>query len=186
VPDKSQDQASAREQKRIADGLRVARILASDGVPIFRSTGELYRNKAGKLVWPYPTAWQKTKLGRPSIEAIEQWKPGLALCALMGVVLDAIDVDAHHGRKLEDVPRSISDHPAVGLATTPSGGWHLLIPCIGMTSWAKPRKGIDFRGGLPDGNGRGFIHIAPTIGVSKVTGRKAPYRWELLWGGHGE
>ncbi len=66
---------------------------------------------------------------------------------------------------------------ALGVAATPSGGSHEFIPALGVGSRDAFRPGIDVRGGRPDGTSRGFVFIAPTVKLSKVTGVLQPYRW---------
>jgi hypothetical protein len=62
------------------------------------------------------------------------------------------------------------------VASTPSGGTHHLVAPLGVRK-AKPLAGIDVQAGDPDGKGRGFVWIAPTVKNSKVTGEPGTYSW---------
>lgn len=175
--DRTQNGAAAREQ-RIAEGLTVARELAAEDVPIFRSISKM--DELGE--WIYPRAWQKSKPGAASLRAIERWGPGYALCAVMGVVYDAVDVDVQKGGHLDDIDLSLRES-ASRTARTPSGGWHLLVPCTGLASG--PMIWGDLKAGRADGSGRGFIFISPTTSFSKPVpgcpgtgGKLRRYRWE--------
>jgi len=153
--------------------LEVARDLARTGVPIFLAEPD------GAGGFRHPRDWQTTE---PDPGVLDRWRPGMAVCAVMGVVCDGVDVDPRHGggeaaealRALDAWPRSY------GRALTPSGGTHDLIARLHTGSKDGVRDGVDLKGGRDDGTGRGFLYIAPSERISKVTGKPEPYRWEVI------
>lgn len=153
------------EQQR-AD-LDVARSLAAAGVPLFLA----YPDAEVKAGFKPPRAWEQTV---PDPAVVDAWRPGLALCAVMGHGLDLVDVDPRAGG---DAGRAIGLAHHYGLAETPSGGTHLFIRSLGVGSRDGVLAGVDLKGGAPDGSGRGFAFIAPTVRASVVTGEPAAYRW---------
>ena len=122
-----------------------------------------------------PAGWERTE---PDPTVVDRWQPGMALAAVMGHVVDGLDVDPRNGGldSLTDitVPRTY------GVQATPSGGWHGLIAPLGTGSRDNVRAGVDLKGGRPDGTGRGFLWIAPTVKLSKATGEIAAYAWSRL------
>ena len=148
--------------------LNVARDLAAAGIPIFVAP---YSSNS-KTGFAFPMGWEKTPAD-PAI--VDQWRPGYALCAVMGQGLDLIDID----------PRSGGDARALngflpyvyGGSNSPSGGMHFFIKSLGVGSKTGFIEGIDFKSGSPDGSSRGFAFIAPTVRVSKVDGVAKPYTW---------
>ena len=148
--------------------LDVARQLAAAGVPIFIA----HPDPTAKIGYRLPPSWQASPAD-PSV--IDQWRPGLALCAVMGCGLDLVDFDPRNGGNpsaLEGMaPR------AYGIATTPSGGMHAFIASLGVGSRDNVLPGIDVKGGLSDGSSRGFAFIAPTVRLSVVTGEPVAYQW---------
>jgi P4 family phage/plasmid primase-like protien len=148
--------------------LDIARRLAAAGVPIFIAQPDA----SVKTGYKPPPRWERTV---PDPAVADLWRPGLALCAVMGCGLDLVDFD----------PRSGGDPAALGdltplfhaLAATPSGGAHGFIASLGVGSRDNILPGIDVKGGNPDGSSRGFAFIAPTVRVSVVTGEPAAYRW---------
>jgi len=103
----------------------------------------------------------------------------MALCAVMGHVVDGLDVDPRSGgeqslRRLEQVgirPRSY------GVAATPSGGTHDLVASLGVRSRDGLLPGIDYKAGIPGEGGHGFLFLAPTVKRSKATGELGVYSW---------
>jgi hypothetical protein len=65
-----------------------------------------------------------------------------------------------------------------GVQATPSGGWHYVISPLREREANAFMPGLDYQGGMPDGKGRAFVWIAPTVRRSKVEpyGRVA-YSW---------
>jgi hypothetical protein len=105
----------------------------------------------------------------------------MALCAVMGVVLDVIDIDPRNGGRLSDLLDALGDDgPEIfGIASTPSHGAHFYIATQGL---AKGRllPGIDFQAGDYSGQGRGFVFLPPTVRPSKHErdeGEPRAYRW---------
>lgn len=145
--------------------LEVARRLVAAGVPVFAAPPDPSTSTGFRL----PIAWETQ---RPQVEQVDRWQPGWALCAVMGHRLDLLDVDPRNGG---DVARSglvsAGMWPTVyAAAATPSGGTHDFIAPLGVGSRDAVRDGLDVKGGMPDGSGRGFAFIAPTVKASKLTG----------------
>lgn len=157
-------------------GLEAARALARAGVPIFVAP-PVSSDPTG---YGLPKRWQDTRPGEHSLGAVDRWRPGWALCAVMGHVVDLLDVDPRNGGSA-----SIQELAAGGAwpsellatAATPSGGWHAFVPAMGVGSRDGVRPGFDVKGGRADGTGRGFAFLAPTERPSKVDGVVSAYRW---------
>ena len=164
-----------REQ---SEALDVARALVVAGVPVFRARPALNRGVwlpdggSGGCGYWIPTGWERKK---PDPDVIDKWRPGEALCALMGHVLDLVDLDPRNGGDPAALNGAMPRTYAV--AATPSEGWHGFIRTLGVGSRDKVLPGIDVKAGDPDGNGRGFAFIAPTVRKSKTTGEPVAYRW---------
>jgi RecA-family ATPase len=151
-----------------------AHSLVDMGVPVFacslKSNGDPIPRKG----------WETTK---PSHRAVEIWQPGMALCAVTGVVYDVIDIDPRNGGQLslKRLARKLGeDGPTVYWeVSTASGGTHLYIAKLDIGSHPGFLPGIDLKGGLPDGTSRGFVFIPPTVRPSKAennAGKRTPYR----------
>lgn len=155
--------------------LDIAVDLARAGVPIFLAAPAPPDDPEGRE-FLLPRKWERTE-ANPSV--VHRWRPGMALCAVMGVRCDGLDVDPRHGGdETEAGMRAAGIWPrSYGRATTPSGGTHDLIAPLGVGSRDGVRPGLDVKGGMPDGSGRGFLYIAPTVRVSKVTRELRPYVW---------
>lgn len=161
----------------LAVAVAVARALVAAGVPVFlaRPAGGREWDPAGGTggsgYW-LPRGWERTE---PDPSVLDRWVPGVGIGAVMGHVVAGLDVDPRNGGlgSLAGLPV-----PRVfGVQATPSGGWHGVIRTLGVRSRDKVRPGIDVKDGRPDGSGRGFLWIAPTIKMSKVTGEVTAYRW---------
>lgn len=149
--------------------LEVARYLAECGVPIFLA--DPLANSASGTGYHFPTGWQNTEAD-PSV--VDDWKPGMALCAVMGHTIDGIDKDPRSGG---DLPEELQ--PKVyGRQSTPSGGTHDFVAPLGVNSRDGLLDGVDIKAGKDDGSGRGFLFIAPTVRVNK-SGQKVKYRWDI-------
>jgi P4 family phage/plasmid primase-like protien len=148
--------------------LDVARQLAAAGIPIFIAQPD----SSTKTGYRPPPRWERTV---PDPAIVDLWRPGLALCAVMGCGLDLIDFDPRNGGN----PSALNGMTPRfhGLASTPSGGAHGFIASLGVGSRDNVLPGIDVKGGTPEGSSRGFAFIAPTVRVSAVTGEPAAYRW---------
>lgn len=132
--------------------LAVARDLVAMGVPIFRAPG-----------MQLPTRWQNTPPSDSTAE-IDAWQPGDGLAAVMGHTFDAIDIDPRNGGQ-ENVLDAFTTY---GRQRTPRGGVHGLIAPLGVGKHQSVLPGVDLQGGRPDGTGRGFIWIAPTVRHGKA------------------
>jgi hypothetical protein len=150
--------------------LDMARAMSQIGIPVFTAQPTTL-NRLGFLL---PTGWERT---RPNKYNVDHWQPGMALCAVGGVLCDFIDIDPRNGGHdgIASVNASGGFPYSYGRAATPSGGTYDLVAPLGIGK--TKRDGIDLQGGKPDRTSRGFVFIAPTIRVSKVTGQPAPYRW---------
>lgn len=148
------------------DALAIARKLAEAGIPLFLANPA--DNKTGFVP---PAGWQNT-VADPSI--VDSWRPGLALCAVMGHGLDLVDIDPRNGGELNDEIGAVNCY---GIALTPSGGAHIYIKSLGAGSRDNLFPGVDIKGGRADGGGRGFAFIAPTVRKSAVDGSEGTYTW---------
>jgi len=146
--------------------LEVARGLARAGVPLFLARADPGRPTG----FQEPYGWHRAE---PDPEVADQWRPGMALCAVMGRALDLVDIDPRNGARplQEDLPTPYLE------SETPSGGQHLFVAPLGLESRDGAWPGVDYKGGAPDGSGRGYAFIAPTVRRSKVDGLERPYRW---------
>lgn len=149
-----------------ASALRIAHDLVKIGVPIFVAQPD--PSAATGFTLPY--SWQSTAAD-PNVVSL--WRPGMALCAVMGHGLDLIDVDPRNGGSLDSVPLPV----VYGVASTPSEGVHAFVGSLGVRSRNNVLPGVDIKAGDSEGKGRGFAFIAPTQRVSKVDGRLRSYRW---------
>jgi P4 family phage/plasmid primase-like protien len=151
-----------------AAALDVARALAAAGIPVFVAQPDV-TNATG---FALPRNWQHAT---PDPRVVDQWRPGMAIAAVMGHGLDVIDVDPRNGGD----PTSLNGRTPVsyGAAFTPSGGVHSFIKSLGVRKRSNVLPGIDIQAGAPDGSGRGFVFLAPTVRVSKTTGTPVAYRW---------
>lgn len=158
--------------------LSIAERLAKLGVPLFIAAVDEH----GK---PHPPAgWQKTQPGEASLKAIRLWQPGMALCAVQGVVTDVLDRDPQNGGDWASLTTSLAQHegddtPTIALTRTPSGGEHAWVWTLGLRKQQSVVTGIDYQAGAPDGSGRGFVFIPPTVRPSKITGEPHPYVWDI-------
>ncbi len=159
-----------------APDLDVARRLVALGVPVFWA--QLSPDGA-----PLRPGWQFIE---PDIAEVDQWRPGLALCATGGIIFDVLDVDPRHGGDVS-IGRLLAelgdDKPNVyARVHTPSGGWHYWITALGIGKHVNFGRhsfggGLDLQGGRPNGGSRGLAFLPPTVRPSKVTGELLPYRW---------
>lgn len=148
--------------------LEAARSLAAAGVPIFVA----YPDATKPLGYALPSGWQHTQ---PDPAVVDAWSPGMALCLVTGRGLDLVDVDPRSGGDPQALNGATPSSYAAAL--TPSGGVHSFVRSMGVRSLDGVLPGIDVKAGAPDGKGRGFAFIAPTVRVSKVTGIPTAYRW---------
>jgi hypothetical protein len=73
-----------------AAALDVARALAAAGIPVFVAQPDV-TNATG---FALPRNWQHAT---PDPRVVDQWRPGMAIAAVMGHGLDVIDVDPRNG-----------------------------------------------------------------------------------------
>lgn len=157
-------------------GLAVARAMVAAGIPVFIAA----RNHGSGHEFLLPKSWQTTK---PNPEVIDRWRPGMALCAVMGVVCDGADTDPRNGgaESRADLVAAGVWPKVYGVVKTPSEGTHEYIH---RTHVAKGElvKGVDLQAGQDDGEGRGFLYLPPTERVSKWgdhEGAMVEYAWEV-------
>jgi len=93
----------------------------------------------------------------------------------MGHGLDGVDTDPRNGGDRAALNGIMPE--VLATAATPSGGEHDFVRSMGVRSRDGVLPGIDVKAGDPEGQGRGFMFIAPTIRVSKTTGERVAYRW---------
>ncbi|MDD9206566.1 bifunctional DNA primase/polymerase, partial [Georgenia sp. 10Sc9-8] len=159
--------------------LEAARHLAEYGVPLFIADpvlgpGGEWDPDAGAGGYKLPSDWQHTA---PDSSVVDRWRPGQALCAVTGHAVDAVDVDPRNGGA-ESYARMERDGlipRAYGRADTPSGGFHLLVAPLGVSSRNNAEDGVDVKAGNADGSGRGFVFLAPTVKRVKGTDWTAAY-----------
>jgi putative DNA primase/helicase len=144
------------------------------GVPLFTARPDSL--KGGFI---YPDRWQTFK---PHHRQVEIWAPGSALCLVTGVVFDALDVDPRNGggEGWEQLNTAGAVPPILGVALTPSEGRHYLIARTHLAKTSKAARGVDLQAGQDDGEGRGFLFIAPTVRMSRFGAHKGldvAYAW---------
>jgi P4 family phage/plasmid primase-like protien len=179
---------SAEDRAWTLESLEIARELILAGVPIrvakraIHKVGDTWEwnstGGTGGCGYLRPQKWQETEA---NLAHLEVWEPGDALMLITGVVVDGFDCDPRHGGEA-----SVAELEAQGLMpastgrqTTPSGGWHVLIAPLGVSSQdgGDFRKGVDIKSGQRDGEGRGNLWIAPTVRRVPATMEVGYYRW---------
>lgn len=189
--------------------LSIARAMAEAGIPIFvarpcpsgpfgdresGSGGQCHRpgHGAGGVEYDLPAGWQKTT---PAASAgwIDSWRPGDALAAVGGWAADFLDEDPRNGgdASVGELHAAGAWPVVFGEASTKSGGRHYVVSAMRERKVTGLLPGLDYQGGDETGQGRGFVWIAPTIGLSKAhtdeSGRPVarPYAWtqepDLEW-----
>ncbi len=160
------------------EALACARHLAEAGVPLFLADPVIKDGQwdpdAGAGGYVLPDEWQRTE---PDPAVVDRWEPGMALCAVMGGAVDGLDVDPRHGGDATAAEHADHWPTSYGRQATPSGGWHDLIAPLGVRKDHKALPGVDVQAGDADGEGRGFLFLAPTRKRSKATGEIAEYTW---------
>jgi hypothetical protein len=160
--------------------LAIARQLVDAGVPLFVAppcpAGCKRRGHGPNTEFDLPPKWETST---PNIDVIGRWRPGWALCAVMGHTCDLLDVDPRNGgHTTAEALKAAGAWPrSYGRAATPSGGIHAFVAPLHAGSRDGVQPGLDVKGGRPDGTSRGFAYIAPTVRISKTTGQPEPYRW---------
>jgi hypothetical protein len=161
-------QDAATSAPSVQRDLDIAQDLAAAGIPVFVAYPD--PDKPGE--YRPPKGWQNTTANPAYVGA---WRPGRALCAVMGRGLDLVDIDPRNGGDPAALRGLLPE--VLGVAASPSGGEHRFVPSMGVRSRDGVLPGIDVKAGDPEGQGRGFAFIAPTVRVSKTTGERAAYRW---------
>lgn len=168
----------------IADALRIAREMIDAGIPVFAAppcpeaaTGNGCGHGGCISGYHLPAKWQLTV---PATVWLDRWRPGWALGAVGGHLADFLDEDPRNGGSASVEELRTSGHmPRVfGVQATPSGGFHYVISPLHERESNAFMPGLDYQGGRPDGKGRAFVWIAPTVKRSKVEPyEKVPYVW---------
>ena len=167
---------------RVTSALSAARRLIKFGVPVFPARVD--ENGDPDFRDPRWSRWQRYPA---DLDILSTYQPGDALGAVCGVTFDVIDVDPRNGgifsfkRLIDELG---DDGPVVyGRVKTPSGGMHYYIAALGIGKHTNILPGIDLQGGYPDGTGRGFVFLPPTIRpvkgleTSAEPVRMGTYRW---------
>ncbi len=182
------------QDHEVTQALEINRAMARVGIPIFVAEPCLQaqcsadcrrRNKNNGTFTGFhlPYQWEKTKADE---NVVDKWRPGWAICAVGGYAADFIDVDSRSGGEASaaELYRRGMWPTSYGRAMTPSGGFHDIIAPLRVGTAApigngteNEWPGVDLRGGRPDGEGHGFIYLAPTVRPSKVDGVPRGYRW---------
>jgi hypothetical protein len=158
-----------------AAGIATAHAMVDAGIPVFVAS----RNHGAGPEFLYPKGWETTK---PSHAAVDRWRPGMAMCAVMGVVCDVLDTDPRNkGDESRVDLTNAGVWPRVyGTVLTPGGGTHEYITRTRVAK-ASPAPGIDLQAGDDKGEGRGFVFLPPTVRRAKGgpnDGQDVAYRWE--------
>jgi hypothetical protein len=167
----------------VARDLDIARRLVRAGVPVFIARFVGWGNGTNGSGFQFPNRWQLTPCDEA---ALDTWRPGDALGAVMGTKLDLLDVDPRNGGEASAVRFEAEGlwPTEYGRAVTPSGGWHYFVAPLGVGSRDNVAPGLDHKGGRRGvpvlDAGRGFAFIAPTVKPSKVTGELVPYAWDKV------
>lgn len=178
-----------------AAALIVAEKLIAAGIPVFAAApvcgadGQ-WDPAAGCGGYRLPSGWQNIEpdLGwlDPTAAAFasKAWRPGWALAAVMGRGLDLLDIDPRNGGDVsrDQLVESGAWPRVYAAASTPSGGTHEFVASMNVGSRDGVRAGFDVKGGLQNGDSRGFAFLAPTVKLSKVTCELVPYEWTDVTG----
>jgi hypothetical protein len=173
---------------QIAEALDVARQMIRAGIPVFAAEpcptdcpltrpgkdGPV-RHRGGPGHYHLPKHWEKTV---PAEVWLDRWQPGWALAAVGGHAADFLDVDPRSGglASLAEVRAAGMMPRTYGVQRTPSGGEHYVITPTGERKSTGFMPGLDLQSGAPDGQGRGFVWIAPTVRPSKDPGNLGELR----------
>lgn len=186
----------------VQKALEIARNLIKAGVPVFAASPcpegcpltskRKMKNETGKWEWiekPHagapgryhlPREWEKTV---PSEVWLERWQPGWGLAAVGGHTVDFLDVDPRNGGadSYAEILNAGHAPTVLGMQRTPSGGTHRITHPTGDRKSVGFMPGLDMQAGDENGQGRGFVWIAPTVRPSKDpsdAGTLRAYRWE--------
>lgn len=167
------------------EALDIARQLIGAGIPVFAAppcpaahggTCDRPGHGTGRQEYDLPGKWQLTV---PSEVWLEKWQPGWALGAVGGHRADFLDEDPRNGGtdSIEELLAAGHMPRVFGVQSTPSGGFHHVTSPLGEREANGFMPGLDYQGGAPDGQGRAFVWIAPTVKRSKINGVESAYRW---------
>lgn len=158
---------------KVTGDLEIARRLARDGIPVFIAPpSDDPKDSSG---FRLPRNWQQTQAD-PAV--LDHWQPGWAVCLVTGHGLDLVDLDLYVNERADALLLNEGLLPdPYGAADTASGGLHVFVRSLGVASKNALFPGIDVKSGTPEGSGRGFAFIAPTVKKSKATGELATYSW---------
>jgi hypothetical protein len=159
---------------KVERDLEIARNLVRAGVPIFVAApcpGDSCIRPGCKGEFHIPQKWETSV---PTLDVIDRWRDGWAICAVMGHAYDVLDIDPRNGANPQECQQWMDFG---GVALTPSGGVHLFTKPLGVGKAGNILPGVDLQGGKPDGSSRGFVYIAPTQRISKATDKLGPYVW---------
>jgi len=165
-----------------AAAIATAHEMVDAGIPVFVAS----RNSGAGPEFLYPKGWETTK---PSHDWVNRWRPGMALCAVTGVVADVLDTDPRNGGAESRVDLTNAGvWPRVyGTVNTPGGGTHEWITRTRVAK-ASPAAGIDLQAGEDNGEGRGFVFAPPSVRRAKGgphDGQDVEYTWDaepdLAW-----
>jgi len=186
----------------VQKALDVARALIRAGVPVFaaepctegcprstvinKKTRERKPHAGGPGKYHLPKHWEQTVPSERWLDPEQHpqgWRPGYALAAVGGHVADFLDADPRNGG--EESLRQLHERDifplTFGQQKTPSDGDHWVIAATGLRKATGETggflPGLDLQAGAPDGHGRGFVWIAPTVRRSKTDGELRAYEW---------
>jgi hypothetical protein len=175
----------------MSDDLDVARGLIEAGIPVCAARRAVKDGEwdptggNGRCGYWLPPKWQLTIadegwLGDTGSAHMRRYgyRPGDALGAVMGHQLDLVDLDTQNWDGWDGLQATLPT--PIAAAGTPSGGLHVFVAPLGVQSRDDVAPGVDVKAGLPDGKGRGFAWIAPTVKLSKTTGELRAYVWTKL------
>ncbi len=154
------------------------------GVPLFIAKPDLDKQGRwrptgghGSTGFWFPQCWQES---RPDQSVVDRWRPGDALCAVTGHVLDLLDLDPRNGgdATFAELARNGLWPEVYCSAATPSGGRHDFVAPLGVRSRDGVRPGLDVKAGA-GGGGHGIAFLAPTVKLSKSTGQLSQYAWVI-------
>lgn len=162
------------------EALQIAHELVDLGAAVFLATRNHSVPLTASMPFHLPGGWQETKAGTGH-GYIDRWRPGMALAMVTGIGYDVLDVDPRNGGRegAQELAAAGAWPLSFGQADTPSDGGHYLIARTHLAK-GKPAEGVDLQAGEDDGNGRGFVFLAPTVRISKYGPRKGEpvaYRW---------
>jgi hypothetical protein len=161
--------------------ITIVRDLIRMSVPVFVAAraDTFPSGGTGDTGYHLPSGWQQTE---PDESALDDYRPGGAVAAVMGTTFDVPDTDPRHGgddsfdHLVTELERGVPVSYATAL--TPSGGWHDYVAALGIGKHTGWRPGLDLQGGREDGTSASFVFLPPTERKSKADGKVYPYTWD--------